>query len=150
MASTPQRIANSEHRIAPAPVERDAPSIAALVSDLTRETSELISREAELARLEMSQAITRLETGMSSMALGGVVALGGFLVLLAAAVLGLDLVVHAPWLSALIVGGVAMALGGVLLALGKSRLTHLTPERSLRSLRRDGELVQEHLPGGGS
>ena len=141
-------------RAAPAQVEGEGPSIAVLVSDLTRETSELIRKEMELTRLETSRAITRIETGVSSLAIGGVVILAGFLVLLAAAVLGLDLVVHRPWLSALIVGGVAVALGGVFLAVGKSRLTRLTPERSLRSLRRDAELVREHLaqdlPGGGS
>jgi putative superfamily III holin-X len=98
----------------------------------------------------MSQAITRVETGVSSMAIGGVVAFGGFLVLLAAAVLGLDLVVHALWLSTLIVGGLVLVVGAGLLFAGKSRLTHLAPERSLHSLRRDTELVQEHLPGGGS
>ena len=137
-------------RVAPAQFEPEGPSIAVLVSDLTRETSELIRKEMELTRLETSRAITRIETGVSSMAIGGVFAFAGFLVLLAAAVLGLDLVVHRPWLSALIVGGVAVALGAVLLAVGKSRLTRLAPERSLRSLRRDTELVREHLPGGGS
>jgi len=130
--------------------ERGGPSIAGLMSDLTRETSELIRKEMELTRLETSQAITRLETGLSSLVIGGVVAWAGFLVLLAAAVLGLDLALHRPWLSASIVGAVAVALGAVLLAVGKSRLDHLTPERSLRSLRRDAELVREHLPGGGS
>jgi len=149
-SSTPQTVAGHESGTAQARFGGEGPSIAELVSDLTRETSELVRREMELARLAMSQAITRVETGMSSMALGGIVALAGFLVLLAAAVLGLDLVVHTPWLSALIVGGVAVVLGAVLLALGKSRFTHLTPERSLRSLRRDTELVEEHLPGGGS
>jgi len=149
-SSTPQTVSGHDHPAVHARFEREGPSIADLISDLTRETSELIRKEMELARLEMSQAIARIETGVSSMAIGGVVAVAGFLVLLAAAVLGLDLVVHAPWLSALIVGGVAVAIGAVLLAVGKSRLTHLTPERSLRSLRRDTELVQEHLPGGGS
>jgi hypothetical protein len=149
-ASTPQTVSRHDQPAVHAQFEREGPSIGELVSDLTRETSELIRKEMELARLEMSQAITRIETGVSSLAIGGVVAFAGFLVLLAAAALGLDLVVHAPWLSALIVGGVAVVLGAVLLALGKSRLTNLTPERSLRSLRRDTELVQEHLPGGGS
>jgi hypothetical protein len=131
-------------------VERVEPSLSELVSDLTRETSELIQREVELARLEVSQAVARVQTGVASMAVGGVIALGGFLVLLAAAAFGLDLVLHAPWLSTLIVGGVALVLGAVLLAVGKSRMTRLAPERTLRSLRRDTELVQEHLPGGGS
>src|SRR5689334_20340331 len=119
-SSTPQTVAGRGHGTAATRFEGDGPSIAELVADLTRETSELVQREMELGRLEMSQAITRVETGVSSLALGGIVALGGFLVLLAAAVLGLDLVVHTPWLSALIVGGVAVVLGAVLLALGKS------------------------------
>ena len=143
-------VSGHDHPAAHQQFEREGPSISQLVSDLTRETSELISREIELARLEVSQVVTRVQTGASAMAIGGVVALGGFLVVLAAAVLGLDLFLHAPWLSALIVGAVAVLLGATLLAVGKSRMTHLTPERSLRSLRRDTELVQEHLPGGGS
>ena len=130
--------------------EPEGPTLTQLVSDLTRETSELIQREVELARLELSQAVARVQAGVSAMAIGGVFALAGFLVLLAAAVLGLDIVLQTPWLSALIVGGVAVALGAGLLIAGKSRMTRLTPERSLRSLRRDTELVQEHLPGGGS
>jgi len=131
-------------------LEPESPSVARLVSDLARETGELIRREGELVRLEVSQSIARLETGVSSMAIGGVVAFAGFLVLLVAAALGLDLVLHTPWLSTLIVGGVALALGALLLAVGKSRLTRLAPDRSLRSLGRDAELVQNHLPGGGS
>jgi hypothetical protein len=131
-------------------LEPESPSVARLVSDLARETGELIRREGELVRLEVSQSIARLETGVSSMAIGGVVAFAGFLVLLVAAALGLDLVLRTPWLSTLIVGGVAVALGALLLAVGKSRLTRLAPDRSLRSLRRDAEIVQDHLPGGGS
>ena len=131
-------------------LEPESPSVARLVSDLARETGELIRREGELVRLEVSQSIARLETGVSSMAIGGVVAFAGFLVLLVAAALGLDLVLHTPWLSTLIVGGVAVALGALLLAVGKSRLTRLAPDRSLRSLGRDAELVQDHLPRGGS
>ena len=149
-SSTPRPVSGREPRGAPVELQHQGPSISELVSDLTREISELIRREVELARLEVSQAITRVQTGVSSMAIGGVVAFAGFLVLLVAAALGLDLVVQTPWLSTLIVGAIAVVLGGVLLAVGKSRLTRLTPERSLRSLRRDSELVQEHLPGGGS
>jgi hypothetical protein len=138
------------HREVHPQLQPEGPSISELISDLTRETSELIHREVELARLEVSQAVARIQTGMSSMAIGGIFAFAGFLVLLAAAAFGLDLVLHTPWLSTLIVGGAAVVLGVVMLAVGKSRLTRLTPERSLRSLRRDTELVQDHLPGGGS
>jgi hypothetical protein len=149
-SSRPYPPSRYEHRAPDGHAEPVEPSLSELVSDLTRETSELIRREIELARLEVSQTVARVQTGVTSMAVGGVVALGGFLVLLAAAVLGLDLVLRTPWLSTSIVGGVAVALGALLLGVGKSRMTRLAPERTLRSLRRDGELVQEHLPGGGS
>ena len=149
-SSTPYKVPDRAYPGVHAEPQHEGPSISELVSDLTRETSELFRREVELARLEVSQAITRVQTGVSSMAIGGIVAFAGFLVLLVAAALGLDLVLQTPWLSTLIVGGIAVVLGGVLLAVGKSRLTRLTPERSLRSLRRDSELVQDHLPGGGS
>lgn len=52
------------------------------------------AREIELARLAVFQVVTRVLTGASAMAIGGVVALGGFRVVLAAAVLGLDLVLR--------------------------------------------------------
>ena len=149
-SSTPRTVSHREPREVPVQLQPDGPSISELVSDLSRETSELFRREVDLARLEVSQAVARVQTGMSSMAVGGVFAFAGLVVLLVAAALGLDLVLHTPWLSTLIVGGVAVVLGAVMLAVGKSRLTRLTPERSLRSLRQDSELVQEHLPGGGS
>jgi hypothetical protein len=147
-SSTPRTVSHRAPR--EVQVQPEGPSISELVSDLTRETSELIRREVELARLEVSEAVARVQTGVSSMAIGGVFAFAGLLVLLAAAAFGLDLVLHTPWLSTLIVGAAAVVLGAILLAVGKSRLTRLTPERSLRSLRRDSELVQDHLPGGNS
>ena len=126
------------------------PTISELVSDLRHETTELFRKEVELARLEISGSITRLTTGVSVFAVGGVVASAGLLFLLAAAAFGLDTVLHAPWLSTLIVGAAAVVVGAICFAIGRTKLAHLTPERSLQSLREDTQLVQDHLPGGGS
>ena len=48
---------------------------------------------------------------------------------------------------ALIVGAVVLAAGGILLALGRSKLKgeHFKPTRVARSVRRDAEVVKEHL-----
>jgi hypothetical protein len=140
----------SDPRVVRGEVHHDGPTITELVSELRHETTELFRKEVELARLEVTSTMTRLQTGVSSMALGGVVAFAGLPFLLAAAAFGLDRVLHAPWLSTLIVGAVAILLGVVLLAMGKARLDHLAPKRTLESLRHDTELLQEHLPGGGS
>jgi Putative Actinobacterial Holin-X, holin superfamily III len=130
--------------------EIDRPSITELVSDLRRESSELIRKEVELAKLEITITLGRIQAGVSAMALGGVAALGGFLFLLAAGAFALDRVLQEPWLSTLIVGAAAILLGVVALALGKSKLDHLAPTRSMESIRQDTQLLQEHLPGGGS
>jgi hypothetical protein len=151
MHPAPSTVPTDRGRTSRPPVERAGePTITELVNELRQESSELLSKEIELARLEIANAIGRLQTGISSMATGGMVAFSGFLFLLAAGAFGLDLVLETPWLSTLIVGAVAILLGAALLVVGKSRLEHLTPKRSLRSLRKDGELVKEHLPGGGS
>jgi hypothetical protein len=104
----------------------------------------------QLARIEISDAVTRLVTGVSLSAAGGVVAFAGLLFLLAAAALGLDTVLRTPWLSTLIVGAAAAVIGAICVGVGRAKLSHLTPVRSLHSLKQDTELVQEHLPGGGS
>jgi hypothetical protein len=50
----------------------------------------------------------------------------------------------APWLSALIVGGVVLAIGGIMLLVGLNRMKTLNmkPERTLETLREDAKLVR--------
>lgn len=149
MSPTPSRIYPDRAPVADGPRPPE-PTITALVTDLRNETAELFRKEVQLARLEISGSIARLTTGITVFAVGGVVAFAGLLFLLAAAAFGIDTALHRPWLSTLIVGAAAVVIGAVCFAIGKTKLVHLTPERSLHSLREDGQLVQDHLPGGGS
>lgn len=149
MSPTPSRIYPERAPLTETP-RTPEPTLTELVSDLRHETTELFRKEVELARLEISGSVTRLTTGLSVFAVGGVVAFAGLMFLLAAAAFGLDTALHAPWLSTLIVGAAAVVLGALCFAIGKSKLVRLTPERSLHSLREDTQLVQDHLPGGGS
>ncbi len=148
MPSTPSRL--YPDRAEPVPGAAPEPTITELVADLRQETTELFRKEVELARIEISSAVSRLVTGVSAVAIGGVLAFAGLLFLLAAAAFGLNEVLRMPWLSTLIVGAAALIVGAVGFAVAKSKLANLTPERSLHSLKQDTELVQEHLPGGGS
>ena len=147
--SAPSRL-YPERTTPPAPQRSPEPSLSELVSDLRQETTELFRKEVQLARIELSEAVARLVTGISVSAIGGAVAYAGLLFLLAAAAFGLDTAIKTPWLSAAIVGAATIVIGGICVAIGKAKLTHLTPDRSLQSLKQDTELVQEHLPGGGS
>lgn len=114
-----------------------------LLSQLVDEVTTLFRKEVELVRVEMSEAFSQAKTGITSVATGGAVLYAGFLVLLAAAVLGLANVVE-PWLAALIVGAVVLIIGFIMLQVGKRKLepSSFKPERTQSSLRKDKEMVQ--------
>ena len=122
-------------------------TIRELISDLTTKSNDLIRKEIQLAKLEVSEALEALQKAAVSFAIGGVLAFGGFLVLLLAAVLGLDLIVRQPALSALIVGIVVVAAGAAVAFGGKKALETKTlgPDKIGPSLKRDAELVQKHI-----
>jgi uncharacterized membrane protein YqjE len=122
-------------------------SIRDLLSDFATGTRELIQKDIELARAEFSENASAAVSAIQSMAVAGALAYAGFLVLLLAAVLGIDEWLHRPWLSALIVGAPVLLLAGVFAMAGRKtiRQKSLLPKRVPRSLRRDKELVQKHI-----
>ena len=120
--------------------------VATLLSDFARETGTLLSQEIALFKAELQEKFGRLGQGAGALAAGGLVAFSGWLVLLAAAVLGLSNAV-APWLAALIVGVVVLAIGGALVLFGRSRVKAdaLVPNRTLNSLREDQAWIREQV-----
>jgi len=120
--------------------------LAALLSDLANETGTLVRQEIALFKAETSEKLGRLGVGAGALAAGGLVAFSGWLALIAAAILGLAHIV-APWLAALIVGIVVIAIGAGLLIFGKSRLAAdaLVPRRTLNSLRQDEEWIRKQI-----
>jgi hypothetical protein len=131
---------------AAAPRARSDRSVATLLADLANETGMLLRQEIALFKAELQEKLGQLGWGIGSLAVGGLIAFSGWLVLLAAAVLGLSTVV-APWFAALIVGLVVLALGAALLLFGKSRLDTeaLVPRRTLNSLRDDEAWIRDQV-----
>lgn len=121
-------------------------SITTLLSDLASETILLIRQELALLKAELHEKFSRVGQGATALGAGALIAYSGWLVLLAAAVLGLATVLPA-WLAALIVALVALAIGGALVYIGKSRFDadSLMPQRTLRSLREDEQWLRERL-----
>ena len=128
------------------PRVRSGRPVAALLTDLAGETSTLVRQEIALFKAELSEKLTRMGVGAGALAAGGVIAFSGWLALLAAAILGLSHAV-APWLSALIIGVVVIALGAGLALFGKSRLKAdaLVPRRTLNSLREDEAWIRDKV-----
>jgi hypothetical protein len=130
-------------------------SLSSLFTSLTREVSNLIRQEVALARAEVSEKIGQIEVGAGSLAAGGMIILVGLFFLAEALVFGVAALLQlwtsavvAAWLAPLLVGLVIVIVGWVLLAKGRSSLKarSLMPRRTVESLRRDEELVEEHIP----
>jgi len=120
-------------------------SVGSLLRQLTHEVPSLMTKELALAKAELSESIRSTKAGAASVATGGVVLMGGFIVLLLAAVYGLSTVM-ASWLAALIVGGVVTVVGLIMVSAGKKKFeaSSFKPERTMHSLNKDKDAVREH------
>lgn len=115
--------------------------------ELSQETVALIGGEVALARAEMNEKITQVEQGVAAGLSGGAILYAGLLVLLAAAVLGLALVM-AAWLAALIVGGVVAVIGAISLATSRKKLSKqaLKPTRMIEEAKASKAFAKEQVP----
>jgi hypothetical protein len=121
----------------------DNRSLGELIAELTQELGRLIRNEVELARIDLGNRLGQVGRNAGLVAAGGSLALGGFLVLLAAAVLGLAALGLDPWIAALVVGIGALGVGYVILSAGMSRMrqTTIVPVRSIESIKEDAKWV---------
>ena len=126
---------------------RESQSTGGLFRQLFDEVSTLVRKEIALAKAELSESLSEAKLAAISMASGGAVLFAGFLVLLAAAVLGFSRVMS-DWLAAVIVGGIVGAIGFAMVQVGKKKLDRdvLKPERTQDALRKDKEMVQRRMP----
>ena len=116
---------------------KDDRSLGELFTELSRETSQLVRKEVELATTELTAKAKQAGAAAAIAAAGGALMHAGFLVLLAAVVVGLEQVGVSPWLSAVLVGVGAMAAGYVLVNKGRSQLRgrNLTPTQTIETLK---------------
>jgi xanthine/uracil permease len=126
---------------------RDERSLGDLFSDLSRETSTLVRQEVQLAKAELTQSATEAARGIGMLVAGGAVAYAGLLFLLLAIVFGLIEAGWDPWLSALAVGLVVVAVGAVLVLRARESLkpANLAPRRTVETLKEDQEWAKEQI-----
>ena len=99
----------------------------------------MIERQAELAKLELEDKGSRVREAGGLMVAAVVVAVFAVGVLIAAAVLGLALVLPA-WAAALVVGAVLVSVAVVLLLMGRARMRSvgsLAPTQTIEAARED-------------
>jgi uncharacterized membrane protein YqjE len=118
--------------------------IGELVKQLSEQTSTLVRNELKLAQLEMQEKGKRAGVGAGLFGGAGLVALFGAGTLIAAVVLLLATAL-APWLAALIVAVVLLAIAGIAALMGKKQVEQAVPpapEQAIQSTKRDVDEVK--------
>jgi hypothetical protein len=124
-------------------------SIGELFGELSQDVALLVRQEAQLAKTEMQQKLSKVTTDLVSLAAGGTVALVGGLALTAALILLLiDPVGLDPWVAALLVGAVLAIVGWVMLQRGVKDLKRVdpTPRRTVETIKDDIQWAKEQRP----
>jgi uncharacterized membrane protein YqjE len=116
-----------------------------LVQQLSQQTAALVRQEMRLAQAELQEKGKRVGIGAGMFGGAGLVALYGVGALIAAVILLIATALE-PWLAALIVGVVLLAVAGVVALLGRKQVDRATPpkpERAMESVQQDVEHVKE-------
>lgn len=124
----------------------DARTLPELVQALTGDLANLVRKESELVRAEVTEKLSATGKAVGEVAAGGVLLLAALLVLLQALVIALSKVMDPVWASLLV--GVAVAAAGYLLIKAGVKMmkpANLTPDRSARQLSKDVQLVKEKV-----
>ena len=122
-------------------------SVGDLVKAMSADLSRLVRDEIQLAQTEIGAKVKTAGVGVGAFGGAGVLALYGLAVLIAAAILGLALVLPA-WLAALIVGVVLLAIAGVAALIGKKKVSEAgpaVPERTVASVKEDVAEIKESI-----
>jgi drug/metabolite transporter (DMT)-like permease len=119
----------------------DERSLGDLFSELSRETGTLIRKELELATTEMTAKLRTASAHAGIVVAGGALAHAGFLVLLAAVVIGLTQLGVTAWLAALLVGVVTLLIGYMMANRGLAALrrTSVAPTKTIETLKENAQ-----------
>jgi len=107
----------------------------------------LVRNELKLAQVELTEKAKHAGKGVGAFGGAGVLGLYGLGVLIAAAVLGLALVMDA-WLAALIVAVILFLIAGGMALFGRKQVkeaTPVTPTRTVDSVKEDVREIKESI-----
>jgi membrane protein len=117
-----------------------------LIRSIAADTGSLVKKEVELARKEVTEAVTARIKGVAAMATAGVLGLIALVFLATAGAWALALVMP-NWAAWLIVGGVFLLLAGGAVLFGKARMRSPTfsPEETKRTVKEDVAWAKQQL-----
>lgn len=124
---------------------RDERSLGELFGELSQQTSTLVKKEIELARLEVTRSATTMARSSAMVAAGGVIAYAGAIVLLIGVAWLLATIGLPVWLAFGLVGGLTIAIGGFLAyrALNAMKQVNVVPEKTVETIKEDVEWAKD-------
>jgi uncharacterized membrane protein YqjE len=122
-------------------------SIADVLRDVITQATTLLRKETELARVELSENVSRAAIGLCLIVGGAVLLIPALVILLEAAVAALEQNGMRPAEATAIVGGCALVLGFILVAIGISRLRvkSLMPNKTMQQLQQDAAAAKQQM-----
>lgn len=124
-------------------------TIQGLVVEAIRESGDLAQKEFALFRTEISSNMRTLFMGLAMIVAAAIFAIAAIMLFTESLVKWLATVVNSEALAALIVGGAmaAIAIGLGLYGRHAMSLSSLTPQRTVRSIKRNAEVLSERVAG---
>jgi len=122
-------------------------SVADVVRDVIAQLTALLRKEAQLARVELSENLSRAALGLGLIIGGAVLLIPALVILLEAAVAALQQNGFVAAAAAGIVGGCALLLGFILVAIGASRLRvkALMPNKTIQQVQHDAATAKQQM-----
>jgi uncharacterized membrane protein YqjE len=126
--------------------EKQDRSIGELFSELANESALLIRQEVALAKVELTQKANRVGRNVGYLVLGGAVAYGALLALLATIIILLASVM-AWWIAALVVAVLVGIIAAVLISKAWAALknTDVAPRQTVETLKEDAQWAKEQM-----
>ncbi len=117
-----------------------------ILGRIVNDLQELVRGEIRLARAELDQKLQSIIIAAIFLLGGALLAFAGLVVFLQGIAAALALLLS-TWAASLIVGIVIVLVGGAFawLGLGRLSLKTLAPDRMSASLRKDAQIVKEHV-----
>jgi uncharacterized membrane protein YqjE len=123
------------------------PALGDLFRQLAQDSATLVRQEMTLAKAELKSNVKSVARDAVMVGVGGILALIGTLVLLAAVVVAVGDALDNYWLGALIVAALFLIVGGLLAMSNLKKLKHeeVAPTRTLETLKEDKQWLQSEI-----
>jgi uncharacterized membrane protein YqjE len=123
------------------------PALGDLFRQLAQDSATLVRQEMTLAKAELKSNVKSVARDAAMVAVGGILALVGVVVLIAFLVVAVGDALDNYWLGALVVGVLFLLVGGLLAMSSLKKLKHeeVAPTRTLETLKEDKQWLQSEI-----